>query len=835
MSRTRRRTQPGVSPSFRPAARVLLIAMASAWSVATPAAWAQATAPAGATAAAAKTYDIASGPLVQVISRFAAQAGIALTFDANALQGLNSPGVRGTYTVDGGLQQVLASSGWSATRAANGAYVLGRAAPAVALGAAGTTATLAEVSVVAPSMSSATTESTQSYSATATTLFKSTQSIRGTPQPVTVVTRQQLDDRATLDLTDVLRNTPGITVDYTDSERVGYYSRGYAIDSLQFDGMTVSQGGSEFVQPDMATLDRVEILRGASGMIRGTGNPSATVNLVRKRPTREFQASAGLTLGSWNRRRIEGDISGPLNEAGTLRGRLVAVSDTKDFFQDVRDEDRKVFYGVLQADLTPNTTVTATLQRTDLEASGAWGGLPGTFNGLQLGLPRSTYLGTSWNRWNRHNNQASFEVEHRFDNEWNLKLNAAYTGFRGDAFKQSSASRASTTNPYLVLLSGAQYDGGASDQNSLNATAHGPISLFGRKHELSFGAEVVNVNTTNSSGYFNLSPRTIDLRTFNSNTTMPEPFVSATNGTFFRGAVNKTEQRAVFATGRFSLADPLTAIIGARATWYDYQAPATPASNYGVDREITPYAGMVLDLNENFSAYASYSEIFTPQSGYTRSGGSLPPITGEDYETGIKGEFFGGLLNTSLSLFRINNVGRAVNDLSSPNPCVPYYATGYCRIDGGKTESKGWELEASGEITPSWHVMAGYTNTRTKYLADSTASNVGQPLRTADPRHLLRVFTTYKLPGALSAFTIGGGVQAQSDTYVSSGSIRATQGGYTVYNAMLGYQINRDMRLQLNVNNLFDKVYYNKLGVGNGFNTYYGEPRNVMLNLTAKF
>ncbi len=141
-------------------------------------------------------------------------------------------------------------------------------------------------------------EGSGSLSSRKTSVMKGFDTVREIPQPVTVITRQMLDDRAMLDLQDVLQNTPGVSVDYTDSERVTYFSRGYQIDALQIDGVTVNQAGSSFVQPDTAVLDRVEVLRGASGMLRGSGNPSATVNMVRKRPTKAFHASVGATAGS---------------------------------------------------------------------------------------------------------------------------------------------------------------------------------------------------------------------------------------------------------------------------------------------------------------------------------------------------------------------------------------------------------------------------------------------------------------------------------------------------------------------------------------------------------
>ena len=673
-----------------------------------------------------------------------------------------------------------------------------------------------------------TTEKSKSFTTRSSTLFKGEQDIRDTPQPVTVITRQFMEERNLLDLTDVLNNTPGIQVDYTDSERLSYNSRGFSIDALQVDGLTFNLSGSAFAQPDTAVLDRVEVLRGASGMLRGSGNPSATVNMVRKMPTREFQAAGGLTVGSWDRRRVEVDVSTPLNESGSVRGRVVAVKDQKDFFQKAREEDREVLYGVVQADLTPRTTVTASLQHTDLDATGAWGGIPGNFDGSSLNMPDDTILGASWNRWNRYNDQAQIGVEQRFDNGWSVRANAGYTALRmkNNGFKQTYVTRTSTTNPYLMDITTSQYTGDDSRQQAMNLIADGPFELFGRKHSLVLGAERVYNRTIATRGVGNLFRETIDIRTFDPYSTYAERDVTTmpAGGT----PPTVTTNDGAFATARFSLADPLTLLVGGRLSWWETENRAN-GSGYKVTREATPYIGVVFDLSNELSAYSSYTEIFTPQNVRGADGNLLNPITGEDIELGLKGEFFGGRLNSTLALFQIENVGRPIEDTSSISPCLPYFTTGYCRIAGGKQRSEGFEAEVSGEILTGWQVMAGYTNTRTKYVTD-TAANVGQPLRSIDPKHQLRLFTSYSANRSGPGWTIGGGVNMQSDSYVRGSGLTATQGGYGVANAMFAYRFTEKLSVQANVNNLFDKVYYKKFAP-TGLGYYYGDPRNVSVSL----
>ncbi|EZP47995.1 TonB-dependent siderophore receptor [Delftia sp. RIT313] len=783
-----------------------------------------------------RSVSIAAGPLTHVIAQYANQAGVALSFDAAQLGRLQSPGLQGRYGVEDGFARLLQGTALQAVRESSGVYTL-RPLPAAASGTGGQT--LGTVTVRATAPASATTETSDSYAASLVTGYKGLQSVRDIPQPVTVLTRQWLDEQALPDLHAVLQHTPGVTVEYIDSERIAYYSRGYQIDSLQVDGLNVNQvaSASTFIQPDMAMLDRVEVLRGATGLLRGAGSPSAMVNMVRKRPTAQWQGSAALTLGSWDRQRMEADLSGPLNAAGTLRGRLVALADDKASFQTARKEKRLGLYGVLEADLGPRTTLTAGLQHTDLQATGSWGGLPAAADGSQLGLPRSTYLGTPWNTWDRHNQQAFAELEHRLDSGWQLKAQAAHTRFRSDGFKQTSFSRASDSNPYLFDVSTSIYGGDGSTQNALSLLASGPFEALGRRHELSLGADLQRIRSTGATGYWGVSPlRNVDIRGWNPYTSYPEPFYSEGNGNAYSSPVSHIHQYGGFARARLSLTDSLTAIAGARLSWWSYLEPGNAQSGYSVRRELTPYAGLVHALSDTLDAYASYSEIFSPQDKKAADGSILAPARGEDLEAGLKGSFMDGRLQASVSVFRIQRVGSAMQDTASAMPCLPYYPTSHCFMAGGKSRSQGWELELSGEPAPGWQVLAGYTYTQARYLRDASEANVGQPLRPVDPRHALRLFASHRFKGPLQGWTAGAGVRLQSDAYASVGDVTTRQGGYALFDALLAYRLDDTYSLQLNVSNLLDKRYYAKFSPNSTyFNNYYGDPRNVTVSLRARF
>lgn len=771
-------------------------------------------------------WNIPAGPLAPALDQLARQGGLSLSFDASGLQGKTTRGVQGRHEGAEALSILLQGSDVQVQQEGDNSFLL---IPAIDAGSA--------LELGATSISSnrlgETTEHSGSYTTGAVTIGKMPQTLRHTPQSVSVITRQRIEDQNITNLTNLLEQTPGVVVNYTDSERVQYYSRGFQIDAIQYDGATVvqSSGGGSFIQSDAAFIDRAEVLRGATGMLRGAGNPSGTVNLVRKRPTYDFQASGTVTLGSWNAQRYVADISGPLTETGNVRGRVIAVHDDRDLFQDSRMERKEALAGSLAFDLDERTTLTTGLEWTKLDATGAWGNLPADFDGSPLDLGRSTYLGAEWNRWDRSNLNTYAELEHRFDNDWTLKLMALRSHFELDnnGFKQTYMTRASTTNPYLMNYQVTEGDGGESLQNNLSATLNGPFALFGRTHELMVGVERIRNDSYASGTNRVVFSDVFDIREWDPKTSLAEPTITDIP----HPVRTRTTQEAVHATWRISLADPLTAIIGARANWYDYEQENNTGANgkFSVDEKIVPYAALIYDLNDNFSVYASYTEIFNPQTVVDKNNKVLDPIVGEAYETGIKGEFYEGRLNASLAYFRINQVGTPIDDLSVPIGCNG--GTGYCKIASGKSRSEGVDLEISGEVLPGWQLTGGYTYNTTEYVKNTAETN-GNALRTTDPEHMLRLFTSYRLPGALDAWTIGGGVQAQSDIYSKSGTAKATQSGYAVYNAMASYRFNDNYSVQLNANNIFDRKYYRQIGTtATGY--YWGDPRNMSVTLRASF
>jgi outer membrane receptor for ferric coprogen and ferric-rhodotorulic acid len=314
------------------------------------------------------------------------------------------------------------------------------------------------------------------------------------------------------------------------------------------------------------------------------------------------------------------------------------------------------------------------------------------------------------------------------------------------------------------------------------------------------------------------------------------------------GSKGKTRQKAGYLATRLSFTDRLHAVLGSRyGSWeessrdsyYNSQLQLTrvDATSQSQNDVWTPYAGLLYDLTPEYTAYVSYTDIFKPQSNRDSSRNYLDPVVGSNYELGLKGSLLEERLNLSTALFwsKQDNVAE-IDDSVAPDPVTgeEFYKSG-----GKGNKVNGFEAEVSGEILNGWNMTAGYTYTHSAD-GEKQRSNTNQPL------NMFRLSTAYRLPGNWNALTVGGTVNWQSDVYrtanrpvgrgangrITTERTRINQDAYTVVNLMSRYEFDKHLSASLNVDNLFDKKYYDNVGFYNG--VYWGDPRTVTLSLDWK-
>ena len=780
--------------------------------------------------------QIAAQPLHQALLQLGQAADIQIYYVPETVAGITASGISGMFSPVQALEKLLTGTGITYTSGGKGAYTLSKQSAEATLGL-----------ITVQNTQSAYTEGSTAYTkGVARSSTGLALSMRETPQSVSVMTQQRMEDQSLTNIGDVLRQTPGLVVQNMGSERFTVTSRGGEIDNYQIDGVpTLVEVGTQDVpqsHTDMSIYDNVEIVRGATGLMTGAGDPAGVLNLIRKRPGKTFQGNVAVGAGSWGNYRTEADLSGPLNASGSLRGRLVGVYQQADSFIDYYGQDKKVLYGIVEADLSDATMITAGIDYQKHASTGTFGGLglPLLYsNGEQISLPRSRSIASRSNFSHVDALTIFASVDHRFNRDWALKMSVN----RLESDRDFMTAMASVTGGFINKNTGAglplwiQVGQSRQEQTGIDMRLDGKYTLLGRKHDVIVGLSYAESKTELDS--FNDVKGTAAANPFNIYT-WDSRAISPVVAKYY-DSDTYTKNYGGFAATRFRATDKLSVIAGARVSNYvwDYQQLYATASMKQWDQHIhasangiiTPYAGLVYNLNDDHTVYTSYTSIYKPQTQRDRNGKWLDPRQGNNYEAGLKSEFFNGKLNTNIAAYYTVQDNLAVQDDGLSVPGTDNKVSAYRAVDKAKT--RGVDIEVTGELLPEWRIAASYTYAKTE-------DNAGQQLKTTMPEHLVKIWTTYRMPGMLNKLTLGGGVNWQSDIThtISSWQLpRKTtvkQGAYAVVNLMARYDFTHSMFATLNIGNVFDKKYLSSLDTT--FNTgFYGAPRNAMLTLNYRF
>ena len=513
-----------------------------------------------------------------------------------------------------------------------------------------------------------------------------------------------------------------------------------------------------------------------------------------------------------------------MSESGNVRGRFVASTTDGQSDIDRQSLEKQVAYGVMEWDVTDDTmlTVGAEYQELDSEGAGNHGFPMFKSDGSHFSPSRSFNSASDWSYHKRRTKTLFTTLEHPLGNGWQVKFNAEHNRRSyDDAFATAASGTVNPDGSGISTWTGRW--AGEPRQTSFDLSASGPFELFSREHQLYLGASHYKAYYRND-GYPLWSFQTIDnIYTWDGSLAIPDAIHTKSS----KDALDET-QTGLVASVRWSLADDLSLITGARVIDWKRDEVSTTLSTGDVSRTsrsetgvVTPYVGLVYDLNDNWSAYASYTTIFKPQSNEDVNGTYLDPEEGVNYELGLKSEFWDKRLTAAFSVFEVRQDNLAVADGSN---LAPDGNQAY-RAESG-TRTRGFEVEVAGEILPDWQVSASYTYAEIKDSDDDR-------LLTEVPRDTLKLFTSYRLQ-SLPQLRVGGGVRWQgAEYYKNAGPNDETfsQGAYSVVDLMAQYAFTPQTSVSLNLNNVLDENYYTAIGSRG----WYGTPRSATATVVYAF
>lgn len=630
-------------------------------------------------------------------------------------------------------------------------------------------------------------------------------SIRHTPQSVSVINNELLKAFQLDDINKALALTPGIQIEKPETDRIYYSARGFDITQFQLDGMGMAVSNNNvYGDIDTAMFERIEVLRGANGLTAGAGNPSATINFIRKRATDELEANVTASVGSWNKARLVGDVSGSLNE--DARGRIVLVKEDKESYLDRYEQDKALGYGVLEYDLSDRTLLTVGHSTQSNQTDGAmWGALPlVNSDGTPTNYDVSTNSAADWSNFDTTEQRSFAELSHQFNNGWSINGALNYVELETDSelfYVDGNPDPVTGVGVYAAYVS--EYDINEW-QTMAEVYASGPVQAFGQVHEVVVGTSYskVKVNQVSLYGdqtFGNTYSPMIDLTTFDGSYPKPDLNLFPAGGSWV------DTEHAAYATGKFQVSDNNLLVAGTRVSNWTSEGAAYGAERDSDDTVLLPYLGFIHDLSEKISTYASYTETFAPQSELDANLARLDPKSGMNVEVGVKGEF--GNLNATFAAFATEQNNVAVATGNNVNGIDTYTA------EDGIT-SQGIEIDLVGQIGESINLSTGATVLSIK---DSN----GQNTNLYTPEKTANLALSYDVTPAIQ---VGATADWQSKI---SGTVE--QDAYTLLGAMASYKISSSLSTQVVVNNLTDEKYIKSLKWPQG---YYGAPRSVVASLS---
>jgi catecholate siderophore receptor len=649
-----------------------------------------------------------------------------------------------------------------------------------------------------------------------------------TPQSITVFNKQQMKDQAVQNLGDIVRYTPGVGAAQGEGNRETFIFRGLASTADFFqDGV---RDDTQYYR-DLYNVERVEILKGPNGMIFGRGGAGGLINRVTKEANWDSLREVGLQYGSFDQARGTVDYNQAINDVAAFR--LNAMYEDGNSYRDGVSLERKAINPTVTIKPSDKTKIVVGLEylKDDRIADR---GVP-SFRGRPFKTNDSTFFGNaSLSPTNTEVTAFNASVEHLFDNGMTLKNRTRYANY--NKFYQNVFPGA--VNAAGTAVSISAYNNETDRQNLINQTD----LIFNWdtgfiKHESVVGVELGRQRTSNfrETGFFNNATTTVSVPT--SDPVANAPITWRQNGTDADNYV-QNDTYATYFQDQMKFSEQWSAIAGLRYdrfnTDYTNHRLAATNANYNIktsDDLFSPRVGLIFKPVENLSVYSSYTISYVPRAGeqlasLTATNKSFDPEKYNNIEVGVKWDYTPDLALTA-AVYKLERNKIAILDPSNVNNTV--------LADG--QQSKGVELGINGKLTDAWSVAGGYAYQDAEFTKSQGNTN---PLNVIPagaevamvPRHTFSLWNRYDFNDVWGAAL---GVISRTEMYAATPTVstRVTLPGYVRLDAAVFAQINKDLRVQLNIENLLNKDY--SLYAHNNNNITPGSPLAARLSVIANF
>ena len=648
--------------------------------------------------------------------------------------------------------------------------------------------------------------------------------IQNVPQSIQVVPQEVIEDQQVNNVTDALRNVPGIVP--SDSNRTLFNNpviRGFGggfdfnIDVYRRNGLRDGQGASN--TGDTANIERIEVLKGPSSVLYGQGSPGGIINLVTKQPLSEPFYEVSGEIGNFNFYRGTIDLSGPLDENKNLLYRLNVAAETSESFIDFYDRDRYLVNPVVAWNISDNTKLTLEFEYRSIRSLND-AGLPavGTVLDNPNGeLPLDRYAGEpDIDTQDTDTYRLGYNFEHKFSENWRIRNAFDTVLSRSNSLRLINGS----LDPDGRTLTRNYFDNGDGfDVNAytLDTYTVGKFETGSVEHELVAGLELKRNEVRSNNTSFAPVQGSIDL--FDPQygiATLIEP-------TRFTDRKVTNDGLGIYLQDQIALSDKFTVVLGGRFDILDEEVEDfnLDTNESQQDEGFSPRIGVVYKPIESISVYASFSRSLEQSVGESADGSTFDPSRGTQYEVGVKGEI-SDRLSATLALYDLTRTNVLTDDPDNPNPQF--------QIQTGEQNSQGVELSVVGEILPGWNITGGYAYTDAVITEDNTFTE-GNRLNNS-PENAVNLWTTYKLQqGSLQGLGFGAGlffVGEREGDLANSFQLPS----YTRTDATIFYERGK-FKTALNIRNLFDIDYFE--AADDDLEVFPGEPFIVSGSVTVEF